>query len=218
VLVLRPAPGDRATVAGLEAAGLVAIRLPLFEIVPMAWVPPKGEYDALLLTSANAVRQAGPGLEAIRGLPTIAVGKATAEAARASGLSVAAAGNEDGAAALALAHARGWKRVVRLAGRERTPLGGVTDLVVYASEPRDVSAGALAVARGAVALLHSTRAAARFATLVDREGMGRRMVRLAAISAKVAAEAGADWGAIRVADAPCDAALIAAAMTLAIDP
>jgi uroporphyrinogen-III synthase len=217
-LVLRPAPGDRATVARLEPAGLVAIRLPLFQIVPLPWVPPVGEHDALLLTSANAVRHAGPGLEALRGLPAIAVGKATAEAARAAGLQVVATGQDDGLAALALAHARGWRRVVRLAGREPTPLDGVTDLMVYASEPSHVPGGALAVARGAVALLHSARAAARFAALVDRDGVSRDAVRLAAISAKVVAAAGPDWGATRVADAPCDAALVAAAMTLAIDP
>lgn len=217
-LVLRPAPGDAATMARLEGAGVAAIRLPLFEVAPLPWAPPEGEHDALLLTSANAVRHAGPGLEALRGLPTIAVGRATAEAAASAGLQVVATGEDDAAAALALAHARGWQRILRLAGRERTPLDAVTDVMVYASEPRDVAGGALAVARGAVALLHSTRAAARFAALVERDGVARGAVRLAAISAKVAAAAGPDWEAIKVADAPCDAALVAAARTLAVDP
>ncbi len=43
---------------------------------------------ALMITSANAVRYAGPQLAAIKTLPAYAIGKATAQAARAVGMSV----------------------------------------------------------------------------------------------------------------------------------
>jgi uroporphyrinogen-III synthase len=217
VLVLRPAPGDAATASRLLAAGMSAVRLPLFEIVPLAWVPPSVEQDALLLTSANAVRHAGTQLDACRHLPTIAVGHATAHAARSAGLTLVGIGDNDAVAALALAHACGWRRIVRLAGRERTPLTGVTDVAVYASEPCAVPATALSVARGAVALLHSTRAAQRFAALLDDVGISRGDVRLGAISEGVLAAAGHGWGAVAVAAVPDDAALVAVAATLAID-
>lgn len=216
-LVLRPSPGDAATARLLEVAGIPAIRLPLFEVVPLPWTPPSGDYDALLLTSANAVRQAGARLHDYRALPTVTVGPATAAAAQAAGLHVAVTGDDDGVAAVALARARGWHRLVRLTGRERTAIAGLTDVAVYASEPLALACGALAPARGAVVLLHSTRAAQRFAVLADRDEIPRETVRLAAISAKVAAAAGKGWERIAIASAPNDPCLVDAAATLAID-
>lgn len=213
-LVLRPPPGDAKTAERLAAANIPVIRMPLFAIVPVPWAVPKDEFDALLLTSANAARHAGAPLR----LPTIAVGKATADAARHAGYNVVAVGDGDAATALMLAHERGWRRVIRLAGRERTPLDGVTDAVVYASKARPVPPDALWIAEGAVALLHSTRAARRFVDLVDRDAVARDTVRLAAISAKVAAAAGAGWAEVAIAAAPDDGALVRAAAILAIDP
>ncbi len=77
--VLRPEPGNAATAARIAAAGARTIRLPLFAVGPLAWTPPDpAVHDALLLTSANAVRQAGPGLAGYRTLPVHAVGAAPA--------------------------------------------------------------------------------------------------------------------------------------------
>ena len=97
--VLRPEPGNSATAARIVAAGFDAVRLPLFAVEPLAWTAPDpGEYDALLLTSANAVRHAGTALDRLRGVPVVAVGQATANAARAAGLTVAITGDGDAAA------------------------------------------------------------------------------------------------------------------------
>ena len=83
VLVLRPEPGASTTVKHARERGLDAIAIPLFEIEPVAWdVPEAGGYDGLLLTSANAIRHGGKGLNELRGLPVHAVGAATAKAAR----------------------------------------------------------------------------------------------------------------------------------------
>src|SRR5687768_9453521 len=80
--ILRPEPGASATVERARELGLDAFAVPLFAIEPLAWeLPDSGAFDALLLTSANTVRQAGPSLERLLQLPAYAVGDATAAAA-----------------------------------------------------------------------------------------------------------------------------------------
>ncbi len=217
-LILRPEPGNSATAVRAAAAGLAVIRLPLFEVVALPWAPPAETFDALLLTSANAVRHAGAGLAALSHLPVVAVGAGTAAAARAAGLTVAAVGDGDATAALALAHRHGWRNLVRLTGRERTEIAGVVDVEVYAARTLSPSAESLRAVDGTVALLHSARAAALFRRLLDRERVPVETIGIAAISEGVAAAAGTGWHTLVVAEQPSDAALIAAACTLAIDP
>ncbi len=213
-LVLRPEPGNARTVARLRAAGVEAVALPLFEVRPLAWeVSAADAFDALLLTSANAVRFAGAGLDRLSHLPVVAVGEATAVVAREAGMRVAVTGQGDAAAAVAAA--RDFPRLLHLAGREYVAIPGITRVIVYASEPVTLASGALVQAVGKVVLLHSARAAARFAALAA--DLPRGSITLAAISAKVAAAAGGGWERIVVADAPNDAALVTAATMLAID-
>lgn len=211
-LVLRPETGATATVARLAAAGVIATAVPLFRVVPVDWQRPAGEFDALLLTSANAVRHGGAGLAAVRDLPVVAVGEATAATARAAGFAVIAAGAGDAAAAVQAAEGR---RLLHLAGRDRVAAPAVTAVTVYASEAIDPPAGALDAAADGLVLLHSARAATRFAAIVPVE---RERVRIAAISAAVAVAAGFGWARVAVAERPADAALVATAASLAIDP
>src|SRR5204862_3541714 len=90
VIVLRPEPGASATVGRARRRGIEAVALPLFETEPIAWeAPDPARFDALLLTSANAVRLGGDQLDALRALPVHAVGEATAYAAREAGFEVA---------------------------------------------------------------------------------------------------------------------------------
>jgi uroporphyrinogen-III synthase len=79
VLVLRPEPEAQATAARAEVMGMTAVACPLFGGVPVPWTPPDGEFDAVMLTSANAIRFGGPHLAAYRSLPLYAVGAATAD-------------------------------------------------------------------------------------------------------------------------------------------
>ena len=89
LLVLRPEPGASATVKRARELGLEPVAAPLFEIEPLPWEAPEpGGFDALLLTSANAVRHGGSKLAKLRGLRVYAVGDATAEAARESGFDI----------------------------------------------------------------------------------------------------------------------------------
>ena len=219
IAVLRPEPGNAATAAAIEALGLTAIRLPLFEVQAIEWTPSDVErFDALLLTSANALRHAGPGLAALRGLPVHAVGDVTAAAARDAGLEVVAVGDRDGAALLAAAAASGVRRGLLLGGRDRAveehPIIAEA-IAVYASEPVAVALEALDQLAGSVVMVHSPRAARRVADLIDRAGIDRRTVRLAAISAAVADAAGGDWERIAAAPSPDGAAPIELARTLA---
>ncbi|MDF0488172.1 uroporphyrinogen-III synthase [Sphingomonas sp. H39-1-10] len=210
--VLRPEPGNAATAARAAAAGYAVLRLPLFAVVPLAWIVPDARaHDALVLTSANIVRMAGAGLADLAALPVIAVGEQTAAAARAAGLTVTATGSSDAEALAALLAARGMTRALHLGGRERTPVDGVTRAIaVYASEPRAVAPADLAGLAGNVALLHSARAATRLGELLDAAALPRARVTIGAFSAAIAAAAGPGWHAVAVAARPSDTALFAA--------
>ena len=213
--VLRPEPGNAATCARIVAAGGAALALPLFEIRPLPWEPPPVEgFDALILTSANAVRHGGAGLAHYRDLPVFAVGAATADAARAAGFRIAATSSGDAAALGALASQHGVRHALHLTGRDRTPteIPAVTiSIPVYASEHRDIAGPELAALAGTVALIHSPRAGRRLADLA----LDAATVRIGAISAAALDAAGPGWAATAVAARPDDAALIAAALALA---
>lgn len=215
-LVLRPAPANARTVERLAAVGLRAIALPLFRTEPRDWLPPRtSDVDAVLLTSANAVRHAGAGLAALAHLPVVTVGEATARAARAAGLDVALVG-DGGAADVARQALPRWPRLLHLAGAEHVAVPGALTRIVYASVPTDIDAAALDAAIDAVVLLHSARAAQRFMALFGPRQRSR--VRLAVLSPAVAAAAGDGWAACIAAPRPDDQALVDTAAMLAIDP
>ena len=209
VLILRPQPGADETAARARAMGLEPVVAPLFAVRPLAWSPPDpAGFDALLLTSANAARHGGDGLAAFRALPCYAVGEATAAAARDAGFADVRTGPSDGAAALAVARDDGARQLLHLCGRDRIALDGVMQIPVYAAE----SAGALPDdLETMLALLHSPRAAARFAALV---GGRRGAIRVAAISAQTAQAAGEGWRSLEIAAAPRDQALLELARKL----
>lgn len=209
LLVLRPRPGADATAARARALGLDVLVAPLFEILPMQWSPPERTgHDALLFTSASGVRAAGEGLARFAHLPVVAVGEATAEAARAIGLDVVETGEGDGADVVA---ATRFGRLLHLAGRRHVPLDPrrVTSVAVYAAEalPPPVLPPA------GVALIHSGRAARRFGAIVG----DRNAYSLVTISAAVAAAAGDGWRAVQAAGRPADAAMLALAARLCED-
>lgn len=214
-VVLRPEPGNARTAARLEQAGVEAIRQPLFATIPVAWTAPDpGCFDALMLTSANAVLYAGPGLKAVRDLPVIAVGTATAAAAGEAGLRVVLTGTHDAAALVAAARAQGFRHLLHLAGRDRIDLTGVDAITVYASDPLPIAPESAREWHDRVVLLHSARAARYFAALVDRDAADRARIAVAALSPAVRDAAGLGWAYAEAADQPDDTALVALALTL----
>lgn len=223
LLVTRPEPAASDTAAALAALGHDALMAPLLVTAPRRWRVPATPPQALLITSANAVRHGGSDLAGWHALPVFAVGAATAAALRAAGFVDVRAGAGDGAAALAAAHAAGVTRLLHLAGADRTALALPPGLAceirtVYAARRvRALPAPARrALAAGAidVVLLYSPRSAAVFAALVDRAGLARDRLAIAALSANVAAAAGTGWRRVEPAATPDEAALFAAARRL----
>lgn len=217
IAVLRPEPANRVTAAAIEAAGRTAIRLPLFAAGPVGWTAPDpAGFDALLLTSANALRHGGRQLGMLLGLPVHAVGKVTAEAARRAGFDVVHVGEGGAAELVAAAEAMGVRRALLLGGRERMlDAGGVVAraITVYASEPLDIAPDQSVRLRGAVALVQSARAGARLAELVAPDH--RAITSIAAISARAAESAGPGWRRVEIAPDMHPDTLIALALQLA---
>lgn len=211
LLILRPQPGADATARRAAVLGLEAVVAPLFRIVPRHWTLPDAPFDALLVTSANAARALDSRVD--RALPVYAVGAPTRAALLDAGFVDVTTGETDVADIVERAAVDGVKRLLHLAGEDRTafdPAGlTIETRVVYAAEPCDPPpAFAEALARGAVALLHSARSARRFRALA---GTGHL---IAAISPSVLAAAGTGWTATAVAARPTDEALLAVAAQL----
>jgi len=201
--------------------GLEAVAAPLFTIAPIAWsAPDPAAFDALMLTSANAVHHARPALARYRGLPVYAVGEATAAAAREAGFARIQAGASDAIELLGMLAADGIGRVLHLAGREHRdaehPPIVITRRIVYGADPVAALPPAAhdSLRRGAVALLHSPRAARLFAGLTDAAPLPRDGIAIAAISPAAASAAGEGWRAIAIATRPDDTTLLAAAARL----
>lgn len=220
VLVTRPEPAASATAAALAGHGHQALLAPLLATAPRLWVAPATAPQALLVTSANAVRHGGEGLLAYRSFPVFAVGPATAAALRAAGFGDVRDGGGDVAAALAAAHGAGVSALLHLAGADRTrtrlPAGMTVEVrTVYAARRAralpDTARAALAAGAIDVVLLYSVRSAQAFAALAERAGVARGALHVAALSAKVAAAAGDGWQQVSIAATPNEAALFAAA-------
>ncbi|MCM8731492.1 uroporphyrinogen-III synthase [Hephaestia sp. GCM10023244] len=217
IAVLRPEPANATTAAAIEALGLAALRLPLFEVRAIGWTAPDPHaFDALVLTSANAVRLGGTDLDRFKALPVHAVGAATAAAAAQAGFSVVAVGDSDGVTLIADAARAGVARALHLGGRERKLQAGgpiATAITVYASDPLAIAAEALTRLEGTVTLVHSPNAARRLDRLTGH--IDRESVRIAALSPAVADALGTGWGRIEAVAIPIDAELLALARTLA---
>jgi len=221
LLILRPQPGADATARRARGMGLKPVVAPLFAVRPIDWIPPdSSEFDAVLLTSANAARWGSAALVNYIGLPVFAVGNATAQAALDAGFAKVIAGRDDGAAIVALAAARGYTRLLHLAGREHADFDKgdavIARRIVYASEAVESLPQAAIESLGerAVALLHSARAATLFGKLVDAAGLERHEIRVAGLSDAVTTAAGGGWARVETAPAPNDEALLAIAAGL----
>jgi uroporphyrinogen-III synthase len=220
LIILRPEPGATASLKRADALGLDAVSMPLFGVHPIVWTPPDPTvFDAVLTTSANAMRHGGAGLARFRHLPLHAVGEATAEAAREAGFAdvIAASGNvEDLLSLLPSA-----LRLFHPCGRDRRDLSRalqkILSVPVYAAEalPRpDVFANI----PGAVVAVHSPRAGERLAELTDAAAIDRASVRIAAISEAAAGAAGEGWAEVASAAEPNDRALLELAARLCEKP
>jgi uroporphyrinogen-III synthase len=213
VLILRPEPGASATAVRAKALDLTPHLMPLFDIQPMAWSPrPAENFDAVLVTSANAMRHGGHGLSTYFHLPVLAVGEASADAARDAGFDNVLAGEGDGATLIELAKPAGYQRLLHLCGRNHrrltTPNCAITAVHVYTAKDADPAPNwPFSAQQAAVALAHSPRAAASFSQIVPDRGL----IHLVTISPAASAAAGTGWRSNHAAPIPNDAAMLAIA-------
>lgn len=217
LIVTRPEPGNATTVARAAALGLDARAMPLFAARALPWTPPAaGDFDVLLLTSAQAVRLAGPQLAALAALPAYAVGDATAAAAAAAGMTIVRTGEADAKRLLDAMAAEKIDRILWLCGHDRSvfdPRGmTIQPLPCYTVDPVDPPPGwSGLIAAPAVLLAHSARAARRIAALA---GPSRAHLALVAISPAVATAAGTGWAERTASAQPTDAGMLALAAAL----
>lgn len=200
VLIVRPEPGNSVTAATVRAMGHVAVRAPLFEIAPVAWVAPDPSgFDAVAMTSANAARHGGVDLARYRHLPLFAVGDVTAAAARRAGFAdIRVSGGDAATLGKTLSG-----NVLHLAGADYRPIptsASVSVRTVYAATPIDPEMPLDAD----VALVHSPRAGARLAALVP----DRNTLKIIAISPAAARACGDGWREVHIAPDPNDDAML----------
>lgn len=218
LLVLRPEPGADATLRRAAALGMEALSYPLFTVDPVAWTPPDpAGFDALMMTSANAVRMAGNALALYRHLPAYAVGQRTADALAQAGFDRIEAGEADGGAIARTMAKAGHRHALHLRGRDSAPIDPgllhITPVIVYAAIERGDAAGLAAIMRpDMIALVHSARAGRRLAALTDDKL--RPGISIVAISAAAQAACGEGWRAIAAATRPTDEAMLALARHL----
>jgi uroporphyrinogen-III synthase len=214
VLVVRPQPGAAATAARVTALGHAPLLHPLLATEPADWTLPATPPDAVILTSAAAVRLAGPQAQSLLHLPALCVGTATAAAARAAGWTDVQAQDQMGPgtvqALLDGATAGPHRHLLHLAGEDRTatqvPPGLTVEVVILyraVLQPLPLLPDATAV------LLHSPRTARQFASEWDRLGGQRAEIAVHAISAATLAAAGPGWRAAHTAAHPDNDALLA---------
>lgn len=213
VLVLRPQPGADATAQRLREAGLEPIIYPLFEIGPMTWQAREREsYDALMVTSANAVRWAGDALETFSELPAFAVGQATAAALSERGFRHIEVGKVDVQALVRVIDSAGYKNILHLCGdhvRSVDPGSlSIHPMPVYRTTDAGNAKELLGLVRdGPIILIHSPRAGARLAQLLPVSR--RKNLQIVTISRAAADACGLGWAGVSVCERPSDAAMLA---------
>lgn len=228
VLVTRPQPGAEATRRGLAALGFEPILLPLTRTggVEISTLPDVTSFDAVAVTSANALRHAPAALLAACGdKPCFVVGRETAAAARKAGFADPQVGPGDagGLARLVADRCGGGARVLYLCGKVRLPLfeaelarAGlvVAALETYDTWPLGIGAKDLSAASGSrpigAALLHSAESARLLAGIAADPDAGHVLgdTRFFCLSPRIAAALeGIETSRIAVAADPDEQAL-----------
>jgi uroporphyrinogen-III synthase len=223
LLILRPLDGALQTEQRAQERGLQTVVDPLFTIEPVAWSGPAAQdFDALLLTSANAVTRGGAQLDAYKSLPVLAVGEATAKVAENAGFQIEQTGASGGQSLLDSLGADQYRSILWLAGEQHSRLdAGERALhIVPVYRSRAVALGEKAVGclqSETVVLLHSARAARHLVAELDRLHIKRDRHHAVAFSAKVAEAAGQGWRSLQIAEHPDDDALLSLATGLCRD-
>jgi uroporphyrinogen-III synthase len=232
LLVLRPEPSASQTAHHARDAGWSPVLLPLFTLTSRPWDPPSAEdFDAVMMTSANAAQYGGTGLADFRELPLYAVGTATERAAKEAGFARIIAGNGGVAELADRMRSDDVTHIFHPAGAATRPFDesglSITRVTVYDAKrvpPPDLAAHlrpdmvilvhSPRAAPEMVILVHSPRAAEYLDALCTEQAVDRSALRLVAISAAALERAGSGWGRAMAADEPNEPAMLVAASAL----
>ena len=218
-IIVRPEPGNQATAEAARALGLSVIAAPLYSIIPVEFnIDLSISYDAILITSSNSIRTSLPALKQLTHLPLLAVGKASAQAARKAGFETIITGDADGQALGTQAVKLGFRHVLHLVGDPYKPVRveGLTcdERTAYrATELPLPPKLEVALQSPCVILAHSPRAARRLSELAGAKGASS----LIALSAQVAKAAGDGWKHLLWPERPSADAMLGLAAPLCGD-
>jgi uroporphyrinogen-III synthase len=204
VLITRPEPGATRTVRRLAARGIDAVAIPVTGILPLAHQIPDANFDALIITSHNAMVHGAELLTLHQSKPAFVVGERTAELLRNQGFRhvIAAQTAQD---LLPLIIARPPNRALYLCGQIRKPeleaglaAAGITTTAVevYMAKPEN-NAPAMLVsffqhAPDSIVLCYAPSAAAAFVAAVQHQDLPPD-TRFLCMSATIAAQLPAQW-------------------------
>ena len=227
VLVTRPEPGATRTAERLTTLGFRPLVLPLTVIRSLPVAIPDRQYDAVAITSANALRHAPQvSLRPFLHLPCFAVGEATAELARRAGFEHVYTGNGDGALLAGAINdsIMPGAGLLYLTGRIRSPLfeeiSGrtgriVTPVAVYDTLPEiydtDYLTGLFNTLPVDACLLYSVGGAEAFIGTIGKTSIHHLLesAEILCLSAGIAAVvSGQGFGRVRTAIVPRETALL----------
>jgi len=218
-IIVRPEPGNQATAEAARALGLSVIAAPLYSIIPVEFnIDLSISYDAILITSSNSIRTSLPVLKQLTHLPLLAVGKASAQAARKAGFETIITGDADGQALGTQAVKLGFRHVLHLVGDPYKPVRveGLTcdERTAYRETELPLPPKLeVALQSPCVILAHSPRAARRLSELAGAKGASS----LSALSGQVAEAAGEGWKHLLWPERPSADAMLGLAAPLCAD-
>jgi len=229
VFVFRPRPDAERTARAIADHGFEPVLAPLFDVVRLPGAAPEGAFDAIVLTSGNAVPALSEGPADWRDLPVFTVGARTAAKVREAGLEDArsADGDRNDLIELIKRTLPAPAKLLMIVGRDRKEdvpdrlkeAGyAVTLWTAYAAEPvsvlpEDTQAALRHGQPGAAALHYSARGARTFITLAQAASVSDEALELThvVLSADVAAPLiAAGASTVLVAEHPEEAGMLAA--------
>jgi len=218
LLICRPQPGADATAEKAAAMGLASSVYPLFRIEPVEWTPAaSGQYDAIMLTSANAARHGGEGLSLYRHLPVFTVGEATAQAAKNAGFQNVIMTNTDGQALIDHICSTKYKNILHPCGEHVRPYDTAglhiqRHIVYHAAATGNAKGVADALNTAHIALVHSPRAGERLYALTTEQQ--RATCTLIAISKTARIASGGGWRRSLASETARDSSMLAIALQI----
>lgn len=223
LLILRPTDGALQSAAVARELGFDPIIASASKICALDWeAPDPSEFDAIMITSANALRHGGDVIMQYRYLPMFAVGKATAKLATDMGFNIAAIGQGGAKALWPLIVSHGAKNILRLVGRDYVTVNSdlnVRTIMTYEARALPMADDLMALMMDTNAphifTFHSAKAVQIFDDYIaDLQNYGMKFNKslhyAAALAPTIAQQLSPDWRKIIISPSASDAAMMTA--------